>query len=476
MGTLGCINDMLQRDKENRELRRRNRERLAETRNRLLEIGKETDYTNLSVKQLEDIRRKTQEKEALEKTARFKTMVCLSLVMALILLLVWLLVGCSGKPSKFVAGNHTTLMGDSICHLPNSYSEYLEYPEGIGKITELTKKEDSTSSQPTFMALQPKLRDIPLGKSVNPDSLSLNTEFVYYPLSATRVNVFIHNHSQRTYECGEKYSLVFYNDSLQQWDPLPVNPIINDVLWIIDPDCSSRLQTIELYTSETPNRPGCYRIYKTFNGSEVAYAEFKLVDRKGVKKLRRQVDDYWSKNRANPSDTVAYNIQTTWIEHDDGDTIFVGLMNNTPRFQEMFRRKVVSYSAVSHGKVAENIVFDEPFSSDTLQVSMQTEKAVYPVGTESITVQLTNGNPKGLFFGEEYWVVRKEGKQWIFLHDGSAWNSIGYGLEKGGTHTFTARLHPLVNDNRPGIYRVVKRIGFSGSRQKWYMAAEFRMK
>jgi len=28
MGTLGCINDMLQRDKENRELRKLNRDRI----------------------------------------------------------------------------------------------------------------------------------------------------------------------------------------------------------------------------------------------------------------------------------------------------------------------------------------------------------------------------------------------------------------------------------------------------------------
>ena len=34
MGTLGCINDMLQRDKENRELRKLSKERLKETRNR----------------------------------------------------------------------------------------------------------------------------------------------------------------------------------------------------------------------------------------------------------------------------------------------------------------------------------------------------------------------------------------------------------------------------------------------------------
>ena len=99
MGTLGCINDMLQRDKENRELRKRNRERLAETRNRLLEIGKETDYTNLSVEQLEDIRRKTQEKEESDKVAYFKAMAYFAVGMALILLLAWLVVGCNSRPS-----------------------------------------------------------------------------------------------------------------------------------------------------------------------------------------------------------------------------------------------------------------------------------------------------------------------------------------------------------------------------------------
>lgn len=46
MGTLGCINDMLQRDKENRELRKRNRERLTDTYHRLLDTGKETDLSD----------------------------------------------------------------------------------------------------------------------------------------------------------------------------------------------------------------------------------------------------------------------------------------------------------------------------------------------------------------------------------------------------------------------------------------------
>lgn len=35
MGTLGCINDMMRRDKENRELRKQNRARMQDTHQRL---------------------------------------------------------------------------------------------------------------------------------------------------------------------------------------------------------------------------------------------------------------------------------------------------------------------------------------------------------------------------------------------------------------------------------------------------------
>lgn len=72
-------------------------------------------------------------------------------------------------------------------------------------------------------------------------------------------------------------------------------------------------------------------------------------------------------------------------------------MNNTPHFQEMFRRKVVSYSAVSHGAIRYNVPFTRSASSDTLHVTMRTELPVYPVGTEVVSVELTNNNPRTLF-------------------------------------------------------------------------------
>lgn len=72
MGTLGCINDMLRRDKENRELRKLNRDRMKEHRKYLVEKGKPSDLSNISIEQLEEIRKKTLEKESLDNDSMFK--------------------------------------------------------------------------------------------------------------------------------------------------------------------------------------------------------------------------------------------------------------------------------------------------------------------------------------------------------------------------------------------------------------------
>lgn len=349
-------------------------------------------------------------------------------------------------------------------------------PDSISETEPVSLEEKQEKSSKAIPILQPVPRDIPTGEAISSDSLSMKTEYDYYPLSTTKVKVIITNHSHYEYSCGEGYSLAYYNEKQKVWEILPTSPIVNSILWIFPSGYSTHEQTIELYTAEAPNRAGRYRIYKSFNGdTKVAYAEFELVDKKGVEKLRQQIDDYWGKNAKISNDTTARNIHSTWIQNDDGDTIFVGLMNNTPHYQEMFRKRVVSYSAVSHGKIQQGIPFIQPTSSDTMRITMQTEHSVYPVGTETISVELANGNSKDLFFGERYNVARKEGNRWILLHDGGAWNDIGYGLGQGDAHLFTARLRPIVNDNKPGTYKVVKEIGFKGSSQKWYMGAEFRI-
>ena len=67
------------------------------------------------------------------------------------------------------------------------------------------------------------------------------------------------------------------------------NLIRNDVLWIFPSNCPTHEQTIRLYTSEVPNGPGKYRIYKSFNGNtKVAYAGFKMVDKKGIEQSENE--------------------------------------------------------------------------------------------------------------------------------------------------------------------------------------------
>lgn len=319
--------------------------------------------------------------------------------------------------------------------------------------------------------VSPASPDIPAEEAINPDSLTVKTEYDYYPLSTTEIKITITNHSHHEYECGEDYRLAYYNNTKHQWNTLTTNPITNPILWTFPPQHSIHKQTIKLSTGEMPRHAGKYRIYKSFNRkTKVAYAEFELVDKKGVERLRKRIDDCWGNDEKS---VTAKNIYMTYTQN--GDTIFVALRNNAPRFQEKFKREVISYSAVNYGKVQQPTPFLHSAFLDTLQINMKTEKPVYPAGTESVKVTLTNNNPQTLFFGEYYSVARKSGRQWILLNGGGVWNDVGIIMQPKQTHEFTANLYPLFNDNKPGIYRVYKEIGFYNSSPKWYMAAEFRI-
>ena len=91
MGTLGCINDMLQRDKENRELRKLNRDRIKEHQKYLVNKGKGNDLSNISIEQMEEIHKRTIEKEALDNASLFKAKIYF---IASILLLFLLAIVC----------------------------------------------------------------------------------------------------------------------------------------------------------------------------------------------------------------------------------------------------------------------------------------------------------------------------------------------------------------------------------------------
>ena len=87
MGTLGCINDMMSRDKENRELRNRNRERMNDTRDRLIEVGKGRGLPDVSAEEIEHIRKNTEEKEKADSDKLFRLKLKFAVVVGVLLLL-----------------------------------------------------------------------------------------------------------------------------------------------------------------------------------------------------------------------------------------------------------------------------------------------------------------------------------------------------------------------------------------------------
>lgn len=309
-----------------------------------------------------------------------------------------------------------------------------------------------------------------MGEAVSPALLSMKTEYDYYPLSTTEVKITVTSYSQQEYTCGNDYSLAYYNDNMQQWETLPADPIIEDILWILQPEYPSGEQTIKLYTSEVPNRAGKYRIYKAFNrNTKTAYAEFELVNEAGAKRLRRQMDAAWN------GETISS--QNIYGSSMRGDSIFIDLINNSIHFQKLFRKEMLNYSAINYGAVRTPSPFTPKAYADTLQISMKTEKPVYPVGTESVNVILTNRNlsQRSLYFGEYCFVARKQGEQWILLNDINTVNAVGILLKPDGDYRFKARLYPLFNENTSGQYRVYKEVELDGTNKKWYMAAEFKI-
>ena len=96
------------------------------------------------------------------------------------------------------------------------------YPDSIFKFKPIpTKEEQEQPSETTSFVLQPVPRDIPTGEAVSPTSLSMQTEYDYYPLSTTEVKLTVTNYSQQEYMCGNDYSLTYYNNDKRQWETLP---------------------------------------------------------------------------------------------------------------------------------------------------------------------------------------------------------------------------------------------------------------
>lgn len=64
--------------------------------------------------------------------------------------------------------------------------------------------------------------------------------------------------------------------------------------------------------------------------------------------------------------------------------------------------------------------------------------------------------------------------QWYRLPHLGFWNDMAYGLAKE-KDTFRITMNPVLNRDKPGIYRLYKKVAFSGEQRSFWLMAEFRL-
>lgn len=122
------------------------------------------------------------------------------------------------------------------------------------------------------------------------------------------------------------------------------------------------------------------------------------------------------------------------------------------------------------------------------ELSLETQYAFYPTGTDTLRLTLRSRSCEPVFFGEDYTVCRFQHGRWEALPIPS-WKSVLYGLGPdpfspsagprlpapagGYTHTFTAWLAAAVFPTEYGRYRICKQVFREHPRRDYLLTTEF---
>lgn len=176
-----------------------------------------------------------------------------------------------------------------------------------------------------------------------------------------------------------------------------------------------------------------------------------------------------------PGNPLGINIYAMGIT---ADAVEVALSVNTPYFRDMFRRLVSDSPFVkfegptSPQKI--DIVVRADFQSDSISLSSDSDS--FPADAEKVPFTLANDSEKTLTFGVDY-IVGYQGDDgvWYRLPNPGIWNDLGISMKKGGRHSFEVSLHPRLNNNRPGTYRLYKKLRFEDEKDYFWIMTEFRL-
>lgn len=160
------------------------------------------------------------------------------------------------------------------------------------------------------------------------------------------------------------------------------------------------------------------------------------------------------------------------------DAVVLSLNINTPYWQDQCRQHLSAspYIKFSGPSKPEKINITPTTDPSADSIILRPDLSSYPADSSTISFTLTNNTNSTLTFGDPYTVAyRSTDSTWYELPYGGIWNEIGYALQTGGSHTFTVRLRPQLNHNKPGLYRLYKKVQFEHSTQPFWIMTEFHL-
>lgn len=173
-------------------------------------------------------------------------------------------------------------------------------------------------------------------------------------------------------------------------------------------------------------------------------------------------------------DSVAPAVRANVIGYGTGlHTLDVRLILDTPERRQAFREQVLDSPALRFSGSTGTEPCDEVGTSDTLGMRLMPEFPSFPAGAKEATFLLYNESPDKVLSGEHYKLAYERAGRWYWLPINDYAVDIGHITPSGGTHRFTGRLYPLVNDNHPGLYRFFTEVWIGD--KEVLMMAEFRL-
>lgn len=184
-------------------------------------------------------------------------------------------------------------------------------------------------------------------------------------------------------------------------------------------------------------------------------------------------DSIWRWKSEHPADPQAANLCAS---AQMADHVVVNLIRADSAFRADFRRRVhdsqrIRIAGFDPPATPWPPAPDVPMDSET-GVSIHTDRAFYPSGTECAAVTIRNNCGREVFFGEDYLVCRFQHGRWELLPSGGIFHSLLHGLHAGGEYRFHAWLAPQIYPARYGRYRIFKTV-FSDPHHELLLMTEF---